>query len=201
MTLDDETAARIAREIIGGGKAARVYPHSTDVALVRAGYAARDAEVEELRARLAKVRAVYDAWFLHESEMWVDLLLSDISDALDESPTERETPAAESSEEVIVRDSIFRRDELPEVLGRMIDARDEAAREAKNYYLRLQDAEATLMELKPDPDPRDAAVAAVVAAWAGMRDNVEFGPHVAVLTHALDDLVEFHGEVVPDDRA
>lgn len=91
MTLNDETAASIAREVVDGGKATRVYPHSTDVALVRAGYAYRDAEVEELRARLARVRAVYDAWLPREAEMWVDLLLSDILDALDESPTERET--------------------------------------------------------------------------------------------------------------
>lgn len=95
MTLNDETAARIAREVIGGGKAKRVYLHPKDVALVRAGYAHRDAEVEELRARLAKVRAVYDAWLPREAEMWVDLLLSDISDALDESPTKRKTPADE----------------------------------------------------------------------------------------------------------
>lgn len=57
MTLDDETAANLAREVVGGGRAARVYPHSTDVALVRAGYAARDAEVEELRAERDQARA------------------------------------------------------------------------------------------------------------------------------------------------
>ena len=56
MTLDDETAANIAREVVGGGKATRVYPHSTDVALVRAGYAHRDAEVEELRVDRDKAR-------------------------------------------------------------------------------------------------------------------------------------------------
>lgn len=44
-------------------------------------------------ATLARVREVYDAWLPREAEMWVDLLLSDILDALDESPTERETPA------------------------------------------------------------------------------------------------------------
>ena len=63
MTLDDETAGRIAREVIDGGKATRVYPHSTDVALVRAGYAHRDAEVEELRAELARFKHdAGDAW-------------------------------------------------------------------------------------------------------------------------------------------
>ena len=54
MTLDDETAANIARGVVDGGRAARVYPHSTDVALVRAGYAARDAEVERLSDELAE---------------------------------------------------------------------------------------------------------------------------------------------------
>ena len=63
MTLDDETAANLAREVIGGGKVSRVYPHSTDVKLVRAGYAARDAEVEELRAELARFKHdAGDAW-------------------------------------------------------------------------------------------------------------------------------------------
>lgn len=58
MTLDDETAARIAREVevIDGGKATRVYLHPKDVALVRAGYAARDAEVEELRVERDRLR-------------------------------------------------------------------------------------------------------------------------------------------------
>ena len=86
MTLDDETAGRIAREVIDGGKATRVYPHSTDVALVRAGYAARDAEVEELRARLAKVRE-------YITRLQTNRAQADLRAILDESPTERDATA------------------------------------------------------------------------------------------------------------
>ena len=81
MTMDDETAARIARDVVDGGKAARVYPHSTDVALVRAGYAARDAEVEELRARLAKV-------WEYITRLPTNLAQADLRAILDESPTD-----------------------------------------------------------------------------------------------------------------
>lgn len=53
MTLDDETAGRIADEV--WSKRGKRHTVSGEE-YVRAGYAARDAEVEELRARLAKVR-------------------------------------------------------------------------------------------------------------------------------------------------
>ena len=93
MTLDDETAANIAREVIGGGKAARVYQHSTDVALVRAGYAARDAEVEELRAERdealavierAKYRLIYDA----PDDIYYDAHVSDALEILNIAPAD-----------------------------------------------------------------------------------------------------------------
>ena len=97
MTLDDETAASIAREVVDGGKATRVYPHSTDVALVRAGYAHRDAEVEELRARLALVREWAESVALHPDPPADDEMAGQINAAGDVlailSPTERETPA------------------------------------------------------------------------------------------------------------
>ena len=99
MTLDDETAGRIAREVVDGGKATRVYPHSTDVALVRAGYAARDAEVEELRARLARVREWAESVALQPDPPADDEMAGQINAAGDVlailSPTERETPADE----------------------------------------------------------------------------------------------------------
>ena len=101
MTLDDETAERIAREVVDGGKATRVYPHSTDVALVRAGYAHRDAEVEELRARLARVREWAESVALHPDPPADDEMAGQINAAgdvlaiLDEPPTEREAPADE----------------------------------------------------------------------------------------------------------
>ena len=82
-------------------KAARVYPHSTDVALVRAGYAHRDAEVEELRAQLAKVREWAESVALQPDPPADDEMVGQINAAgdvlgiLDESPTERETPAVE----------------------------------------------------------------------------------------------------------
>lgn len=105
MTLDGETASRIAREVVGGGKATRVYPHSTDVALVRAGWDARDAEVEELLAQLAKVRerverrhCADDPLCGHDDQVWADHfseVVADVLAILDESPTERETPADE----------------------------------------------------------------------------------------------------------
>ena len=55
MTLDDETAERLARGVIEA-LGEDMYDPRLDGGLVRAGYAARDAEVEELRARLARVR-------------------------------------------------------------------------------------------------------------------------------------------------
>ena len=100
MTLDDETAASIAREVVDGGKATRVYPHSTDVALVRAGYAARDAEVEELRARLARVREWAESVALQPEPPADDEMAGQINAAgdvlaiLDESPTDVETALA-----------------------------------------------------------------------------------------------------------
>lgn len=123
MTLDDETAANLAREVVDGGKASRVYPHSTDVALVRAGYAARDAEVEELRAErdaawagsnarldaalvwesraekaeatLAKVRERVRGYLDMRMDAGAHMVAREVLAILDESPTERETPTGE----------------------------------------------------------------------------------------------------------
>ena len=92
MTLDDETAERIARETIS-------VPDMIDNALVRAGWEARDAEVEELRARLARVREWAESVALHPDPPADDEMAGQINAAGDVlailSPTERETPADE----------------------------------------------------------------------------------------------------------
>lgn len=76
MTLDDETAARIARETIS-------VPDMIDEALVRAGWDARDAEVEELRARLAKVRQWAQSVALHPDPPADDEMVGQINAAGD----------------------------------------------------------------------------------------------------------------------
>ena len=96
MTLDDETASRIANEVW----AKRSKRHTVGgEEYVRAGWDARDAEVEELRARLARVREWAESVALHPDPPADDEMAGQINAAgdvlaiLDESPTERETPA------------------------------------------------------------------------------------------------------------
>ena len=98
MTLDDETAERIANEMW----AKRSKRHTVGgEEYVRAGWDARDAEVEELRAQLAKVRQWAQSVALHPDPPADDEMAGQINAAgdvlaiLDESPTERETCADE----------------------------------------------------------------------------------------------------------
>ena len=98
MTLDDETASRIANEVW----AKRSKRHTVGgEEYVRAGWDARDAEVEELRAQLAKVREWAQSVALHPDPPADDEMVGQINAAgdvlaiLDESPTEREAPADE----------------------------------------------------------------------------------------------------------
>lgn len=112
MTLDDETADRIILKAGGDSVIASIADYER--ALVRAGYAHRDAEVEELRAQrdgwasrmmefaaaqqtLAKVReycekalAVTVAGSSTEQAQDAGLAAVILREALDESPTERE---------------------------------------------------------------------------------------------------------------
>jgi hypothetical protein len=124
MTLDDETARRIVREAVEN-----VVWSGRYVELVRAGYAARDAEVEELRAEVQRAkeatREAHWRWeqaseaaeafnsTLAKVREYVAQTAADVEDEpvrtsgdadryevardvlaiLDESPTERETPA------------------------------------------------------------------------------------------------------------
>ena len=96
MTLDDETAERIANEVW----AKRSKRHTVGgEEYVRAGWDARDAEVEELRAQLAKVREWAESVALHPDPPADDEMAGQINAAGDVlailSPTERETPADE----------------------------------------------------------------------------------------------------------
>lgn len=117
MTLDDETAERIVNEVEEKNR----FWSDLYGELVRAGYAARDAEVEELRAERDRLDEAFDRdlpWRYDEVEAQRNQLAAEVEELraqldaaqahakaaaqvilaiLDESPTERETPADEAS--------------------------------------------------------------------------------------------------------